>query len=613
MPGFSLPWFIENPNPNIYLTGSWLALDFETTNKDKGDATNAHNHIVYGYWKTSSGEYGEVREESGWDKLFEAMDRCDFIICQHGKFELKWLRRRGYAINKLLLYDTLLAEYVIAGNRSWSLDLDSISKRYGGHGKRNLVSLLISSGVCPSETPFGILKEYCAQDVDETIRVFRAQVEVLRSEGLLRVFYLRCLTTPVLADIEMNGMFLDYNLVKETHNEIVGEHAEIKLKLDDLTGGINMASATQVAKFLYQEMGFEELKERGKVIRNKPSKQFPQGQPLTDSETILKLRCSNDKQREFVQLKLEESKLRKKITGYTTRFMDACENNGCMLYGTLNQSVSQTHRLTSSSPNLQNIDRKLKRAIKSRYNKWKIFSADYAQLEFRVAGMLSKDQQIYQDIVTKFDVHSYTASILTPEAWIKAGGTRDTPQGDHLRTEAKPETFKPLYGGQKGSKPQQRYYQAFREKYNTTYQMQKGWTLEVLKTKKLRTPTGLIFYWPDTTITGDYITNTPSIFNYPIQMFATADIAPAGVIILWHTMKAMGLQSFLINTVHDSVLGEVHPDEVDVMRNLVPKAMSKDIVPFFDKLFSYSIDYPMEVDVRFCTNWDYNIEEKSAA
>jgi DNA polymerase I-like protein with 3'-5' exonuclease and polymerase domains len=134
--------------------------------------------------------------------------------------------------------------------------------------------------------------------------------------------------------------------------------------------------------------------------------------------------------------------------------------------------------------------------------------------------------------------------------------------------------------------------------------MQQGWVVKVLKEKLLRTPTGLIFYWPDTEITrSGYITNTPSIFNYPIQMFATGDIAPTGVCLLWHNMKALNLQSFLINEVHDNVLSEEHPEEHEIMGNLVPKCLSKDIIPFFKTVFNIDLNFPLEVDQRLETNW----------
>lgn len=212
--------------------------------------------------------------------------------------------------------------------------------------------------------------------------------------------------------------------------------------------------------------------------------------------------------------------------------------------------------------------------------------------------MLAQDKQVYEDCITGYDVHEYTSQILT-----NAGQTTS-------RHNAKPHTFKPLFGGNSGTKAEKAYYKAFREKYHEVYAMQERWVQTVLKTKKLRTVTGLTFYWPDTTVDGNYITNTPSIFNYQIQMFATGDIAPMGTVLLWHHLKALNLKSFIINAVHDSVVLEEAPEESELVGNLMVEAMSKDIVWFFDKLIGFNLNYPMEIETKVNQWWDWNGSEE---
>jgi DNA polymerase-1 len=448
-----LPEFIKNPNPNIYLSDNYLVLDCETSNKEKGDASNKGNFLVYGFASGPNFRSISITGNINFDKLTLYLSTADFIVVHGGKFELKWLKRLGYPIHKILIYDTLLGEYVLAGNRKWKLDLDSVSKRYGGTGKTSVVSGLIKSGVCPSEIPRSLLEEYCQQDVRETERVFKLQRVRLQSDIQLPVLFLRCITTPVLADIEMNGIFLDKELVSKVHQECINRYNEIIREVDKITGGINMASPAQVARFLYSDLGFQELRDKqGKPLRNKPNKAFPDGQPLTDSDTILLLRSTNNEQRRFLELKTEESKLRKQLTGYIERFMYACGipyspvnpdkppeikfskivPGSCIIHGELNQSFAQTHRLTSSGPNLQNIDRTLKKAVTARTKKWKIRNSDYKQLEFRAAGILSQDKKIYQDVVSGEDIHAYTSQVLTAA------------KQPTNRQDAKEHTFKPL-------------------------------------------------------------------------------------------------------------------------------------------------------------------------
>ena len=608
--------FISHPDPLIYLSDKWVALDIETTNNNKGDAVDGTNSFVYGYFTSSFCGSWDINTEEDFKDLAEILYEADFVVLQGGKFELKWFKRFGIDISRILIYDTLLGEFVIAGNRKFSLDLDSISKRYGGDGKASLVSKLIHSDVCPSSIPRSILVDYCRQDVRETVRIFKQQRHVLHKSGLLPVFFLRCITTPVLADIESNGIFLDKESVLNVYKSTAQEYTEVSRTLNILTGGINMASPQQVAGFLYGTMGFEEITDRqGNPIRGKANAKFPAGQPLTDEPTLAKLSAKTKEQKEFLAYKSEESGLRKKITSYLERYMYVCGLSfpplsgkektysdvpgSCLMHGKLNQSIAQTHRLTSSDPNLQNIDKKLKRVVRSRHKDWKIRSADYKTLEFTVAGILSQDEQIRQDIENKADIHSFTAMTLTD------AGQRT------IRDDAKRHTFKPLYGGTSGTKAERAYYQTFREKYWQCYKVQQGWVYEALKTKQLKTVSGLIFYFPDIHMeSSGYITHQNQIFDYPVQMFATADIAPTGVCLLWHQLKARKLKSFLINEVHDSMVMEECPEESEEIGNLVTKALSNDVIGFLKQVIGFEINFPITVEQKVSQFWDYKGESE---
>lgn len=587
-----LPKFIREPNPEIFLSDNYLVWDLETTNKNKGDARVGDNTIV------TVRAYDNLRGEhiQELNTVVGRLPTVDFVVAHGAKFEIKWLIRLGVDVSRLLFYDTLLGEYVLAGNRQWPLDLDSVSKRYGHSGKESVVSKMIKSGVCPSEIPSSLLGAYCLQDVLTTRDVLIEQRKKLKELGLLQVAFIRNISTPVLADIEMRGMFLDRDMVMDVHFESMKRYKELEVALAEITGGINMASPQQVAKFLYGELGFEELKDRrGNPLRGKPSKAFPEGNPKTDEDTISALKPKNKRQRDFLKLKVEESKLRKKISAYTNRFVEACENNACILYGSLNQSISQSHRLTSSNPNLQNIDRNLKKVVTSRNEGWNIRSGDYKQLEFRTAAVLAQDTQALADITSGHDVHAYTSKVLT-----EAGQPTN-------RQNAKAHTFKPLYGGTSGTKAEQTYYQAFKKKYPQITAMQERWVEEVLRTKQLRTVTGLIFYWPDCDYTSSgYIVHNEAVRNYPVQMFATADIAPTGVCLLWHEFKARELKSFIINEVHDSVIIEEAPEESEIVGNLLEKCLSKDVVGFFNKVVGFNINYPLDVEQKSSTHWDFN-------
>src|SRR6185312_12167532 len=165
--GVKLPNFLENLDPNIFWSDNYVVLDFETTNKDKGFAGREDNRIVLATWiygsghrgprtlgNIHSGVYFKLGNEFEQGELVEAVQSADFIVAHFAKFELQWLVLAGLDISRILPWDTVLGEYVLAGNRRRALDLDSVSRRRNlGSGKEDLVSSLIQSGICPSEIP----------------------------------------------------------------------------------------------------------------------------------------------------------------------------------------------------------------------------------------------------------------------------------------------------------------------------------------------------------------------------------------------------------------------------------------------------------------------------
>lgn len=589
-----LPETLTKPDPDIYLRDNYIVVDMETTNLDKGSAVNPDNRLLYTHIKRGSGrEIGIKGNEIDLSNYLKWFEYPIVLVAHNAKFELQWLYRAGLDLTKVLVYDTMLGDYVLAGNRSWPLDLDSVAKRYKAEYKNKFIKSLISGGVCPSIIPFLRLASYCRGDVLNTERIFLEQRKQLKEQGLLQVQYTRCMITPFLAEIGMTGMHLDSGRVHETHIRFVREHQELIRDLNKMTGGINMASPQQVAKFLYEDLGFEELKDKRKnYIRGKVSKAYPEGAPKTDEDTLQQLKVKTKRQQKFIDLKSKESKLRKKITGYTKRFVEACDNNGCMIHGTINQSVTMTHRLSSSNPNQQNIDRTLKKLFNSRNEGWKIRSNDYRQLEYRVAGILAQDKEVLRVIQANEDVHQFTADTLT-----SAGQPTS-------RQDAKEHTFKPLYGGTSGTRAEQTYYKTFKEKYSAITEMQERWVYEVLDTGKYRIPSGLVLYFPDTKIMNSgYITNNESIKNYPVQGIATGDIAPIGAVCLWYRFKSLNLNSFIINIVHDSVENEEDPNESELIGNLVEQALSKDIVPYFKQCYNLDLNFPLEVESKLSNFW----------
>ncbi len=600
--------FLKNPDEKIYLKhDNYLVLDFETTNIDYGNPVNPDNQLVMASYWYKDELHSIVGNEYDMSDLVDLIESVDFVVAQNVKFEAGWLIRCGANLDNIIFYDTYLGAYIRAGNRVWiKKDLDSICARYGVSFKNHLVKFLIKAGVCPSQIPLMWLVPYCEKDVDITRDVFLKQVTDLEKRGLLKVMLLRCLFTPVLADIESRGICVDPKLVKKEFIKTQKELAKTISELESVSGEkINWNSSPQKADLVYGKLKFKELRDRrGRPIRNKPSKKFPDGAPKTDGDTLLALKAETKVQEEFVGLLKSQSKLQQKLSTYLTPFMRAVEEHDGMLYSTFNQAVTQTHRLSSSNPNFQNFDRTLKKVFTSRYRDkgWKMVDGDEGQLEFRAAILLSGDEQGIKDIADPdFDSHVFSAAIILDrelESYKKGMVTEEE------RQMGKPHTFKPLYGGESGTEREVAYYKAFAKRYPKLRALQDQWVKDAINTKRQETLSGLVYYWPYIKMsqTG-YVEGHTKVRNYPIQAFATADIVPIAVTFLWAMMKEENMESFIVNVVHDDALAEVSPDEIELFSELLVQSFTTLVTKFFNQLYEFEFCVPLEADVTVGTHW----------
>lgn len=527
-------------------------------------------------------------------RLRRSIESADFIVAQHAKFELQWLAREGVDIAKLVVFDTMLAEYVRLGNRRGPKDLDSLAKRYALAAKSSVVKRLITGGVCPSQIPERWLVEYGCHDTETTEQVFRLQRRELESLHLLPHLYTRCLLTPVLADIERHGMQLDKERVYEEYNRALAEYETAEAALSKSYEGVNFSSSKQLGVLLYTTLAFAELtKWDGSADRTAG------GKPRTDKDAIAALEARTDDQRAFKslikELKLAETQLK------SLEKMKACcdENDGVLLYK-FNQAITQNHRLSSSGQRYklqgQNFARAFKRLFRARHQDWVVAEGDGMGMEFRIAAHLGRDVVALGDIRGRKDVHRATAAVYNRKR--EEAVTKDERQA------AKSKTFEPLYGATAGDKFKKEYIKYFQTRYSGIFDTQTNWTYQVLKDKQLRTEWGLIFYWPDCRMSSSgRISHSTNIFNYPISCFATGEIIPIGLVHVWHYLRALKLNAFLVNTVHDSVIGETPEYELDTFNAVVNRSLTTDTFRYLDIVYGVRLVVPLGVELKVGRFW----------
>lgn len=598
----NLPWYLDLDRRAWEYWGGVpvLTLDLETTNLEHGDPRNPDNRIVKIAVKVDGGAVVTDPYRS-FDAIEALEGKPAILVAQNAKFELGWLNREGFDTSQWLPFDTMIAEYVLAGNRRVRLDLDSISKRYGHGGKGRLIDRLMKAGVCPSEMPRRMLRERVAWDVDRTYKIHRAQTEKMRREGLLPVFFTRCILTPVLAHMETYGMSLDPERVAAEYDAAIQKRRELGLELATIAAGSKLRGP-QLAKLIYETLGFQELTNyRGEVQKTAT------GRPKTDTDTILALKAATPEQKRFQTLMRDYNKVEAAITKALEFFQRVVVERGGSFVATFNQTVTQTHRLSSSGKRIrfkdgkergaqfQNLPQVFKKLFRAR-DGYALMEADGMGLEFRVAGSLARDEQVREDVETGADIHRYTAS--------KIYHIEEAEVSPAQRRAAKEFTFKPLYGGNSGTRRQKEYFAAFREKYEAVYKMQMGWVHTVLKDGRLKTASGLVFYWPDTKMTeSGYITNTPSIFNYPVQSLATADIIPVSVVYTFWGLRAAGVDARLLNTIHDSVILEVKKESLDKAGEIVVESFLDKTYEYLEAVYGLSLSVPLGVEYKAGTHW----------
>lgn len=265
------------------------------------------------------------------------------------------------------------------------------------------------------------------------------------------------------------------------------------------------------------------------------------------------------------------------------------------LHVRLLQHRTATGRFSGADPNMQNMPRggtfPVKKVFVSRWDGGKIVEADFAQLEFRAAAYLSQDGVAIEEVSTGFDVHSYTAEVIT------AAGQPTS------RQDAKAHTFAPLYGatGFGRTKAEAAYYEHFTKKYKGIAAWHTRLAKEALTTKMITAPSGRQYAFPNVIRkrngTVSYFTQ---IKNYPVQGFATADIVPVVLIEMERLLDNM--QSCIVNTVHDSIVIDIHPDEEQQVINLI-QSMNDGLTELINMTFGVNMNVPMLLEAKIGPNW----------
>jgi DNA polymerase-1 len=390
---------------------------------------------------------------------------------------------------------------------------------------------------------------------------------------------------PILAEMELAGIGLDLSVLANLSVESAGEIARLEGEINETAGyGLNINSPIQLQKLLFDELGLSK------------GRRTATGKVSTDSTVLESLRDAHPvvgKVLEYRQL----TKLKSTYIDALPGLVDA-ENR---VHTSFNQTVAATGRLSSSDPNLQNIPirtelgRRIRQAFIPRPGNV-LISADYSQIELRVLAHLSQDPALIEAFAAGQDIHSVTASVVfnVPLEAVTAD----------QRRAAKVANFGVLYGLsasglQRDLGMPQDEAKAFISAYFTRFANVRTY-LEQIKQDAYRngyveTVLGRRRYLQDLRAANPMLRSAAErmALNMPFQG-SNADIMKLAMVNIRRRMRESQQRSQMVLQVHDELVFDVAPEELETMKPLIKGEMQN----------AYQLSVPLGVEVKVGPNWN---------
>ena len=575
---------------DYFLTNEILSLDTETTSTSPIDAELVGLSFAVKEFEAFYVPIPAKREEAlRIVNIFKEVYENDktLKIGQNLKYDLEVLRNYGIEL-KGPMWDTMIAHYLIQPELHHNMDYMAeiylnyqtihIDELIGprGKGQKSMRDLL------PSQ-----VYEYAAEDADITLRLKNKLEPELKKFECEDLFYnIEMPLMPVLAEMEMNGVCLDTESLKETSEILTKRMLDIEKRIYELAGEqFNIASPKQVGDILFEKLKIVEKAKKTKT-----------GQYVTSEEVLQQLKNKH----EIVADILEHRGLKKLLGTYIDALPSLINKRTGHIHTSFNQTITATGRLSSSDPNLQNIPirgedgKEIRKAFIPEPG-CLFFSADYSQIELRVMAHLSQDENMIRVFSEGKDLHAATAANIYKKPIEEV--TRDE------RTKSKRANFGIIYGitvfglAERLDIPREEakmlidgYFVTFPQVHDY---MEKS--KEIARQKGyVTTLFGRRRYLPDinshnATVRGFAERNA---INAPIQGTA-ADIIKVAMIRIFQRFKAENIKSKMILQVHDELNFSVLPEEKEKVEKIVLEEMQNAI----------SLAVPLVADSGFGSNW----------
>ena len=509
-------------------------------------------------------------------------------IAHNIKYDLQVLHRYGMKLHAPF-FDTMIAHYLIQPESKQSMDF--LAEYYLRYQPVSIETLIGKKG--KNQGNMGDLKpeeivDYACEDADITFQLKQIFEPEIQKDHLKDLFYkMEMPLAEILRAMEFEGIAIDVEGLHKYSEELDGLLITLEREIKELAGmDFNVDSPKQLGDVLFAHL----------QISKKPKK-TKTGQFAT-SEDILQ-KHKND--HEIIPKILDYRQMRKLKSTYVDPLPALCDEVDGRIHTSYMQTVTATGRLSSNSPNLQNIPirsergKEIRKMFIPRNKDFQLLAADYSQIELRIIAALSEDVNMIDAFQKGQDIHAATAS--------RVFHVPLTEVSREERSSAKAVNFGIIYGQSAFGLAQNLgisrteakgfidgYFEQFRS--IKTYMdksvndaREYGYVETIMKRRR---------YLPDITSANAIVRGFAerNAINAPIQGSA-ADVIKLAMVAVHNEMQNKNFQSRMILQVHDELVFDVHKDEIEDMKKLVKEAMEN----------ALKLVVPMEVEMEIGDNW----------
>jgi DNA polymerase-1 len=506
-------------------------------------------------------------------------------------FKYDWVMFDKLGIDVAPIDDTMVMNFDLDAGRSFGHGLDELAKLHFEHETIPYKQLCGSGSkqITFDKVPLGPATEYAGEDADIALRLWLRLKPRLAQENVARVYdRVDRPLVPVLARMERRGIKVDRDYLARLSREFAEETARLEERIYEAAcGPFTIGSPQQLGEVLYGRLGL------------KGGRKGKSGQYSTDVNELERLAAEGV---ECANLVLEWRQLTKLKSTYTDALQAQINPETGRVHTSYSMTGAQTGRLSSNDPNLQNIPirteigRKIRDAFVAEPG-YKLLSADYSQIELRLAAHMADVPQLKEAFRSGVDIHSLTAEELFGRV------DRDT------RNQAKTINFAILYGSsawgiagrlglpkEEGKAIIDRYYERFpgiRAFTHATlsFVRENGFTKTLFGRRthfepNIRSPNPSIRAGAER-----------AAINAPIQG-TSADLIKRAMTRMDDALAEAGLNDVrMLLQVHDELVFEVPDGQEEAAASVIKQVMASAAEP------AMKLDVPLDVEVGWGEHW----------